>query len=220
MELEGAAREPDLLVHQPSPSITGPRISRGEQEVGEDGGQLERAVALDAVAGPLDADDGGGGLAAQQLGDVVVVDDGPGQAAHEQQRHGEPGDGVPQVAELGTRRAVRGVRVRAEAGVAPDPAAVLALDRVVQDAAAQGRLRAARVVLNGPGQQLVEAVEAGRPVDEVGDRRRLLGVHAGRDVDQHEGAHQLGGVCGEGDGREAAERHADDAPGVRGEARR
>ena len=111
------------------------------------------------------------GLAAQQLGDVVVVDDGPGQPADEQDGHGEPGDRLPPVAELGVDRFGG---LGAEARVAPDPAAVLALDRVVQDAAPQGGLRAARVVLDRAGQQLVEAVEAGRAVDEVGDRRRLL----------------------------------------------
>ena len=35
---------------------------------------------------PSTPDDRSGGLAAQQLGDVGVVDDGPGQAAHEQER--------------------------------------------------------------------------------------------------------------------------------------
>ena len=92
-----------LLVHQPV----------REEEVGQDGGQLERPVALDAVARALDADDRGRGLAAQELGDVGVVDDRPGQAAHEQQRDREPRDGLPQVAELGTAPGRRSVRKRA-----------------------------------------------------------------------------------------------------------
>ncbi len=175
-------------------------------------GELQGPVALHAVARPLDADDGRGGLAPQELGHVVVVDHGPGQAPHQQQRHGETRDGVPQVAEFGMRGGTR--RLGAEAGVAPDPGAVLALDGVVEDAPAQRRLRPTRVVLNGAGQQLVEAVEARRPVDEVGDRRRLLGVHARRDVDQHQGAHEVGGVGGQSQGRDTAERHADDAAGL------
>ena len=165
---------------------------------------------LDAVAGPLHADDRRRRLAAQQLGDVLVVDDRPGQAAHEQHGDGEPRDRIPQVAELGVRRPGLG-GLGAEAGVAPDPAAVLALDRVVQDAASQRGLAAAGVVLDGPRQQVVEAVEAGGAVDEVGDRRRLLRVHAGRDVDEHERAHELGRVVGQRERRHAAERHPDDA---------
>ena len=38
-------------------------------------GELERAVALDGVAGAVDDDDLGVGTAALDLGDVVVVDD-------------------------------------------------------------------------------------------------------------------------------------------------
>ena len=75
--------------------------------------------------------------------------------------------------------------------VAPDPAAVLALLGVVQDAAPQRRLGAGRVVLDRAGEQVVEAVEALGPVDEVGDGRRLLLVHPRRHVDQHHLADQL-----------------------------
>ena len=121
--------------------------------------------------------------------------------------------------ELGVRRPL-GSAYGAEAGVAPHPAAVLALHGVVQDAATQRRLRTGRVVLDRAGQQLVEAVEAGRAVDEVGDRRRLLRIDAGRDVDQDQGAHELGRLGGQRDGGEAAERHADHARGRRGPARR
>ena len=82
--------------------------------------------------------------------------------------------------------AVAGVRADlAVAGVAPHPRAVLALLGVVQDAPAQRRLRARRVVLHRPRQQVVEAGERRRPVDEVGDRLGLLRRHAGRDVDEH-----------------------------------
>ena len=44
--------------------------------------------------------------------------------------------------------------------------------------------------------------------------RRLLAVHSGRDVDEHQRAHDVGRAVGERDRRQAAERHADDEPGV------
>ena len=80
----------------------------------------------------------------------------------------------------------------------------------MEDAPPQRRLAAGRVVLHGAGEQLVEAREALRSVDEVDDRLRLRPVDAGRDVDQHEPSHQVGAVR-----RRArstvmpAERHAD-----------
>ena len=114
--------------------------------------------------------------------------------------------------ELGVRAGARGLG--AEAGVAPDPAAVLALDRVVQDAASQRGLGPARIVLDGAREQVIEAVEAGGAVDEVGDRRRLLRVDAGRDVDEHERTHELGRMVGQSQRRDAAERHPDDATRV------
>ena len=82
----------------------------------------------------------------------------------------------------------------AEALVAPHPAAVVALLGVVQDAAPQRRLGAGRVVLDRAGEEVVEAVEALGPVDELGDGRRLLLVDPGRDVDEHDLAHELGRV--------------------------
>ena len=87
----------------------------------------------------------------------------------------------------------------------------------MEDAAPQRGLRAARVVLNRAGQELVEAVEAGRTVDEVGDRCGLLGVDPWSDVDQDEGAHELGCLGGQSDGGHAAERHPDHAEGVGGQ---
>ena len=93
----------------------------------------------------------------------------------------------------------------AEALVAPHPAAVLALLGVVQDPAPQRGLGAGRVVLDGAGEQVVEAVEALGTVDERGDGRRLRLVDAGSDVDQHDLADQLGRMIGECDGGHAPE---------------
>ena len=98
-------------------------------------------------------------------------------------------------------------------GVAPHPGAVVALDGVVQDAAAKRGLRASGVVLDGARQQLVEAVEARRSVDEIGDARRLAGVDPGRDVDEDESTHQPGRGGRQGDGGQAPQRHAHHATG-------
>ena len=57
--------------------------------------------------------------------------------------------------------------------------------------------------------------EALGPVDERGDGRRLLSVHARRDVDEHDRPDELGVGVGQRDGGHAAERHADDRLGVR-----
>ena len=70
--------------------------------------------------------------------------------------------------------------------VAPAPAAVGRLDRVVQDAAPQRRLAARRVERDRALEDLVERLEVLGTVDELRDRRRLLAVHAGRHVDEHE----------------------------------
>ena len=53
-----------------------------------------------------------------------------------------------------------------------------------------------------------------RPVDEGRDRLGLLGRDARRDVDEHDGPHELRRVLGEGQRRQPAERHADDGPGL------
>ena len=69
--------------------------------------------------------------------------------------------------------------------VAPAPAAVGVLDRVVQDAAPQRRLRARRVERDRALEDLVEALEVLGAVDELRDRAGLLAVHARRHVDEH-----------------------------------
>ncbi len=66
-------------------------------------------------------------------------------------------------------------------------------------------------------EQHVEALEVGRPVDEVHDGRRLLLVDPRCDVDQHEAIGQAR-RCGQaGQGGEAPERHAHEGRGVGGE---
>ena len=69
-------------------------------------------------------------------------------------------------------------------------------------------------------QQLVEVGEALRPVDEGDDGRRLLLVHAGGDVDEHDGPHEVGPGVDERHRGHAAERHAHDAAARRGPAAR
>ena len=46
------------------------------EQIVEDGGEFDRAVALHAVAGAIDDDHIGVGLASPGLGDVLVVHDG------------------------------------------------------------------------------------------------------------------------------------------------
>ena len=82
------------------------------------------------------------------------------------------------------------------------------LDGVVEDAPPQRGHRPGRVVLDRAGQEVVEAGEAGRAVDEVGDQLRLVRVDAGQHVDQHDAPHQLGGVGVERQRGQPAERHA------------
>ena len=74
-----------------------------------------------------------------------------------------------------------------------------------------------RVVGHRALQQRVEALEVGGPVDEGDHGGGLLLVHARRDVDQHQvvGGRRLGGHGGQRG--EAAERHAHDGPGRRGQ---
>ena len=92
VQLQGAAREPDAAC---------PSARPGKRKSSRMPASSSGPVALDAVPGPLDAHHRRRRLAAQELGDVVVVDDGPGQAAHEQERDGEPRDGLPPVGEVG-----------------------------------------------------------------------------------------------------------------------
>jgi hypothetical protein len=111
-----------------------------------------------------------------------------------QRRHLDDGvvDGV--VATLRHRFGGTGV---AAPVVAPLPRTIVLLLRVVQDAATQRGLAARGVVLLGAIEQLLEAGERLRPVDEVDDGLGLRSVHAGCDVHQHQAAHQLGMVCGQ-----------------------
>ena len=134
--------------------------------------------------------------AAQQLGLVGVVDDRLGaHPAGEHHRDVDAAERRPTAAPSRRSRIVgesvrrRGVVV---AAVAPAPRPVVELLGVVQDAAAQRRLGARRVVLDRPGEDLVEAGERRRAADEVGDRLGLVAVDARRDVDEHEAAHELG----------------------------
>src|SRR3984957_9294255 len=154
-----------------------------EEEVGQDDGQLQWSITLNTVTRSLDSHHDAGRLAAQELFDVLIADHRPRQAPHQHQRNTQSRDGTPQVLELGAwaRFTVP------KAGVAPYPTPVLTLHGVVQNAAAERRLRTGRVVLHGPGQQLVEVGEAGRAVDERGDGSRPLRIDPGRDIDQDEG---------------------------------
>ena len=75
--------------------------------------------------------------------------------------------------------------------VAPLPAAVVELLRVVQDAAAQRRLRTSRVVLHRASEQRLEAGEALRSVTKSTIALVLRPIHARGDVDHHERPHQM-----------------------------
>src|SRR5262245_61058431 len=63
--------------------------------------ELERAVALYRVPGARDRLDAHAGLAAPQLVDVGVGDDAREGAAHEEQRHAQRGDVLPERGEVG-----------------------------------------------------------------------------------------------------------------------
>src|ERR687897_2264852 len=163
-------------------TATHPRTVSGASaahEVGDEAGELDRLVALDAVPGPLDALDPRTGATVQQFGLVGVVDHRLRQhAPHQHQRDLEAGQRIPQRPEVGVPGGLRARRrpgrhpgrrwrrsPRPVAGVAPHPTPVLALDGVVQDPAAQGRHGARGVELDGAGEQVVEAGEALGPVD-------------------------------------------------------
>ena len=102
-------------------------------------------------------------------------------------------------------------------GPPPHPGAVGLLLGVVQDAPPQRGPGPALVELGRPLKQLVQAGEAGRPAGEVGDVPGPLRLDPRQHVDQDELADQFRRLGAERDGREAAEGHADDCPGVRGE---
>ena len=70
-------------------------------------------------------------------------------------------------------------------------------------------------MLDRAGEDVVEAGERLRPLDEGGDRLRLGGGHAGGDVDEHDGADELRVVVGEGERGDPPERHADHGDRVR-----
>ena len=104
---------------------------------------------------------------------------------------------------------------RVSAAVAPHPAAVLALEGVVQDAAPQGRLRAGRVELDRAGEQLVEVGEALGPVDEGDDGACAWPVDPGVTSTSTTRRTRSGCVVGQRDRGQPAERHARPRPGRR-----
>ena len=101
--------------------------------------------------------------------------------------------------------------------VAPGPATVLPLHRVVQDPSAQGRLRPGGIELDGALEDLVEGREALRSGQEGGDVRALLAGDPGRDVDEGQLSHQTRMGPGQGHGGRAAEGHPHHHPGRRGQ---
>ena len=93
--------------------------------------------------------------------------------------------------------------------IIPLPTAVGRLMGVVQNATAQRRMGASRIVFDRPRQQVIKAGKALRAVDEINDRLGLLLVHAGRDVDHHQTANQVRMSSCEFHAREPTERHPD-----------
>jgi hypothetical protein len=87
----------------------------------------------------------------------------------------------------------------------------------MQDASPQRRPGPLRVEPGRPLQQLVQAGEAGRPVDEVGDMPSSPCLDPRQHVDQDDLADQFRRFGGQRDGGEAAERHADHSRGGGGE---
>src|SRR5262249_54928701 len=140
------------------------------EEVAQQRGEPERAVALHAVARPPDALGAQAGLAPPQLEDVLVGGYAPERAAPQPQRHARRRDVCPEGAEV---RCAAAEPPAAHRVVAPDPAAILELARVVEDAAPQRRARARRVEAQRALEDRVEALEALRARDEGDDRLRL-----------------------------------------------
>jgi hypothetical protein len=181
--------------------------SGASDQCGEDRRQFDGAVALHAVARTVDDVDDHVGSATARLGDVAVVD-------HRRQRSAYQGDRTPDGTEVVPQRrqcARRGVglRIRSRPGpvgtcdglgaacpgvaatvVAPLPGTVRPSAGVVEDPSTQRRLRTRRVVLLRAGEQFVETGELLGPVDEIGDRLGLRGIHARGDVDHDEGPDQ------------------------------
>ena len=117
-------------------------------EARDQGRELERAVALDAVPCALDRVDAQARLVLPHRRRVLVGDDGRERAAVDLDGRRDPGEVVPERGEVDRHlpfsRGVRGRAVRRRgapaphaAVVAPDPAAVRQLPRVVEDAAAK-----------------------------------------------------------------------------------
>ena len=99
---------------------------------------------------------------------------------------------------------------------APRPRTVLLLAGVVQDATAQRRLGAGRVVFHGVGEDRVEVGEVLMGRHEGDDRLRLGVVCAGGDVDQPKPPHQGRMVGRQAQRRHATQRHADHRCRLRG----
>ncbi len=93
--------------------------------------------------------------------------------------------------------------------MAPRPAAVLALDGVVQHPTAQRRNRTRGIEIDGSLQDLVKGGERFGTSQEGLDVRALLVVDPGGYVHQQEAAHELRMTTGQRDGRDPSERHAD-----------
>ncbi len=142
---------------------------------------------------------------------LVGVVDHRGQAApHQQHRHLDALEHVPQSAEVHRAHMQPARSGRAAQLVAPRPRPVVPLHRVVEDPAPQRGERAGGVELHRALEDLVEGGERLRPGQEGGDVRALLPGDARGDVDQGQPAHRLGMGAGQGDGGGAAERHPDD----------
>ena len=82
--------------------------------------------------------------------------------------------------------------------VAPAPTAVAGLDRVLQHAPPQRRLRARRVRTRWCGRGAPRTCRSYSGPSRTARSRGLgLAVDAGRDVDEHHAAHHVGMACGE-----------------------
>ena len=185
MDLNGG--QPDVLRRGGGP---GPVSLSGE--ISDEPGQLDGGVALHAVAGVLNMLDPGRWLASQQFRLVGVVDyrlrEHP---SHEHERHGEAGDGRPELRELFRWQSVPKGLPTPVPGVTPDPRSVFAPLGVVENAPAQGSDAPRRVVLDRTSQEGIEIGKAIRTVDEGRDRRRLRRGDAGSHVDENHPADQL-----------------------------
>ena len=186
---------------------------RVRAEPREDARELERLVALDAVAGAFDHDrPRASGLRRCSSATSSSSTTGERLPRTSSERNLDAPDRVPEVVEAGHdagRRHLR--RCRAAAGRSAS-----ATDRRAPRSRCAGCRAAAttrvRVGLNATVRSRISSndLEVLGPVDELRDRRRLLAVHARRHVDEHERAHEIGRAVGERERGEPAERHADD----------